>query len=155
MNRGVHLKGSRRLFSSSKGAENVEADAKPEEKVKPEETAEKIAEDTEYAQAVESLKKAESDSKSFHHRLLLKYADAENKRRERVEELKKLDSKHITAFGDKVKAIYDSLENVCATAKVKSDAPTADEKVKSFSEGLMMTRDIMKNILVKHNIVKS
>jgi molecular chaperone GrpE (heat shock protein) len=133
-------------------------DAPPAEESTKGEAAEKpdeMDEDLEYKQAAEAMSKAETQAKSLHHSLLLKYADAENKRRERVEELKKLDSKHVVAFGNKVSAIFDSLCNVCETAKAKADAPSAGEKVKSLTEGLTMTRDIMRNILVKHNIVKS
>ena len=102
-----------------------------------------------------ALSKAENESKAVHRKLLLKYADAENKRRERVEELKKLDAKYISAFGQKVSAIYESLSKVCEAAQKKAEAPNADEKVKSFTEGLVMTQGIMKNILSKHNIIKS
>ena len=100
------------------------------------------------------IEKFEQDAKDMHRKLLLKYADAENKRRERVDEIKKRDAKYISAFGLKVSAIYESLSKVCDLSQGKASAPNADEKVKSFTEGLVMTRDIMKNILEKHNIVK-
>jgi molecular chaperone GrpE (heat shock protein) len=94
----------------------------------------------------------ENNLKSTHHKLLLKYADAENKRRDRLADLKKKDSSHISKFGDKVSGIYRSLEEVCTIAQERAKSPGAEEKVKSFSEGLFMTRDIMKGILSKHNI---
>jgi molecular chaperone GrpE (heat shock protein) len=100
------------------------------------------------------IQKLESEGKDMHRKLLLKYADAENKRRERVDEIKKRDAKYISAFGGKVSAIYDSLSKVCELSETKASAPNADEKVKSFAEGLVMTRGIMKNILEKHNIGK-
>lgn len=157
-NNGVYFRHSiGQRFCGSASAKD-QSEASDTEKTKLEETSakpEEIDEDSEYHQATEALAKAEAQAKALHHNLLLKYADAENKRRERVEELKKLDARHVTGFGNKVSAIYDSLCKVCETAKAKSEAPSAEDKVKSLSEGLMMTRDIMKNILVKHSIVKS
>ena len=107
------------------------------------------------AKALDDLQKSEVTVKELHHKLLLKYADAENKRRERSVELKRRDAANIKLFADKTYGIYDSLESVCKIATEKAADPTADEKVKSFAEGLSMTRGIMKNILAKHNVVSN
>lgn len=146
-----------RYYSSAADANKAENPAadKPEKEEVSEAPTEASSEEVEYKHAVEALQKAENDAKNIHRKLLLKYADAENRRRERVEELKKLDAKYISAFGEKVSSIYESLSKVCAAAQKKAEAPSAEEKVKSFTEGLVMTQGIMKNILSKHNIIKS
>ena len=107
----------------------------------------------EYTKAAEGLTKAETSLKELHHKLLLKYADAENKRRERVEELKKRDAVYVKKMGEKTVEIYESLKGVCQLAQKKAANKTADDKVKSLSEGLVMTHGLMKNILSKHNVV--
>ena len=122
-----------------------------EEQAPPEESE---VENKEYKAALEKLEKLQTEYNATHRKLLLKYADAENKRRERVEEVKKRDAKYIKSFGEKVQEIHESLNKVCELSQAKASLPDADEKVKSFTEGLVMTRGIMKNILVKHNIVK-
>jgi molecular chaperone GrpE (heat shock protein) len=91
----------------------------------------------------------------LHHKLLLKYADAENVRRERVNDVKRRDAQYIAKFGDKVGDIYDSLVKVCDFASGKAAVPNVDEKVKSLTEGLVMTKGLMRNILEKHNIRKN
>jgi molecular chaperone GrpE (heat shock protein) len=144
-----------RLFSSAADPNKAETPTAEKSEEETETMKEASKEEIEYNQAVGALKKAEEDAKNIHRTLLMKYADAENKRRQRVEELKKLDSKHISAFGQKVSTIYESLSIVCGTAQKKAEALSADEKVKSFTEGLVMTHGIMKNILSKHNIIKS
>jgi molecular chaperone GrpE (heat shock protein) len=111
-------------------------------------------ENKEYKAALEKLEKLQAEVDASHRKLLLKYADAENKRRERVEEIKNRDAKYIKSFGEKVQEIHESLNKVCELSQSKASLLDADEKVKSFTEGLVMTRGIMKNILVKHNIVK-
>ena len=110
---------------------------------------------TDEAKALDDLQKADATVKELHHKLLLKYADAENKRRERSAELKRRDAVNIKLFADKTYGIYESLESVCKIATEKAADPTADEKVKSFAEGLSMTRGIMRNILAKHNVVSN
>jgi molecular chaperone GrpE (heat shock protein) len=110
---------------------------------------------SEYEIAVASLKKSESLSNELHRNLLFKYAEAENKRRERLEEIKRRDAKYIQSFADKTLSIYGSLEKVCTLAQAKSQEDGSSEKVRSLAEGLVMTRDIMKNILSKHNVVSS
>ena len=104
-----------------------------------------------YQKAVADLDTAEVTIRKLHGELLLKYADAENVRRERASELKKRDLGNIKVFGGKTGTIFESLDKVCTTANEKA-AKSDDEKVKSLAEGLSMTRDIMKNILEKHNI---
>ena len=106
----------------------------------------------EMAAAQDRLKQAEASLNSSHHQLLLKYAEAENKRRERLGEIKKRDTANVSKFAEKVADIYASLEDVCMVAASKKQAESREERVKSLSEGLFMTRDIMKNILAKHNV---
>lgn len=106
----------------------------------------------EMATAQDKLKQAEASLKSTHHQLLLKYAEAENKRRERQGEIKKRDTANVSKFAEKVADIFASLEDVCTVAASKIQAESTEERVKSLSEGLFMTRDIMKNILAKHNV---
>jgi molecular chaperone GrpE (heat shock protein) len=144
----------RGFCSKSNAADDSDAKQSSDTEAQDAPQTDSTPEDREYAQALEALQKAEQEAKSLHRNLLLKYADAENKRRERVEDIKKLDTKHVSAFGKKVSEIFESLTKVCDTAQSKAAAPTAGEKVKSFSEGLVMTRDIMKNILAKHSILK-
>ena len=107
-----------------------------------------------YSKASKEYEELEGSVRDLHRQLLLKYANAENKRRERLDEIKKRDTQHISNFGEKTVAIYESLVKVCELAKEKSIAPDADDKVKSLSEGLVMTQGIMKNILTKHGIMK-
>jgi molecular chaperone GrpE (heat shock protein) len=111
--------------------------------------------ETKITEADETLKKLEVEQKSLHHKLLLKYADAENVRRERVNDVKRRDAQYIAKFGDKVGDIYDSLVKVCDFASGKAAVPNVDEKVKSLTEGLVMTKGLMRNILEKHNIRKN
>ena len=106
----------------------------------------------ELTRASAELEKAQATVKELHHKLLLKYANAENKRRERSDEIRRRNSKNILTFGQKTLGIYESLAKVCDLAQDKANLPEAEEKVKSLSEGLVMTRDIFKNILSKHNI---
>lgn len=74
----------------------------------------------EMAAAQDSLKQAEASLNSSHHQLLLKYAEAENKRRERLGEIKKRDTANVSKFAEKVADIYASLEDVCMVAASKT-----------------------------------
>ena len=119
---------------------------------------EKVVEDVSsdpYNKAIHELENLENSAKDLHRQLLLKYANAENKRRERLEEVKRRDAQHISKFGEKSLKIYESLGKVCDQAKEKAATGDADEKVKSLAEGLVMTHGIMKNILAKHGLVNS
>lgn len=111
----------------------------------------KLADDN-YNKAARELETSQQLVKDLHHQLLLKYANAENTRRERVAEIKRRGDKHISQFGEKIGSIYESLAKVCATAQTRSSAPDATDKVKAFTEGLTMTQGIFKNVLEKHNI---
>lgn len=148
---------TRRFFSSPESASKK---AVPKEDANDEVTPESPAgevrateETPEYEKVVESVKKSEAEVVELHRKLLFKYAEAENKRRERLEEIKRRDTKHIASFAEKALGIFDSLEKVCTLAQSKAGVAGANDKVKSFSEGLVMTRDIMRNILSKHNVV--
>ncbi len=105
-----------------------------------------------YSKAVKELEVSQQLVKDLHNQLLLKYADAENKRRERLADLKRRGNKHIAHFGEKIALIHESLENVCDKATKRSHAPESSDKVKAFTEGLTMTQGIFKNVLEKHNI---
>ena len=129
---------------------NVEDIPVESEKIEEKQQAEQIID--EVARRYAELEKSQETARELHHKLLLKYADAENKRRERSAELKKRNAKNIASFGEKTLSIYESLAKVCDLAQEKAKLPDAEEKVKSLSEGLVMTRDIFKNILSKHNI---
>jgi len=142
-----------RYFGSSSGS--PKSDDQTTEKSS-QSTSEKAEEDISadsYSKAMDDLKNVENSAKDLHRQLLLKYANAENTRRERLEEVRRRDAQHISKFGEKVSTIYESLDKVCELAKAKAESSDADEKVKSLAEGLIMTRGIMKNILSKHGIM--
>ena len=113
-----------------------------------------MGQDDAYLKAVNELDQVQTSITNLHRELLLKYANAENKRRERIEEIKKRDAQHITKFGQKTLKIYESLVKVCDQAQAKSSLSDADDKVKSLAEGLVMTQGIMRNILTKHGIMQ-
>ncbi len=110
--------------------------------------------DDAYLKVVQELEQVQSSITNLHRELLLKYANAENKRRERIEEIKRRDAQHISKFGEKTLKIYESLVKVCDQAQSKSSLSDADDKVKSLAEGLVMTQGIMRNILTKHGIMQ-
>ncbi len=143
---------TRGLFSTSSDQKLDDKEKDVESKA----TAEKVAEENSsdpYIKAAEELQNLENSAKDLHRELLLKYANAENKRRERVEEVKRRDAQYISKFGEKTLNIYESLGKVCELAQQKANASDADEKVKSLAEGLVMTHGIMKNILNKHGLM--
>ena len=113
-----------------------------------------MGQDDAYLKVVQELEQIQVSITNLHRELLLKYANAENKRRERIEEIKRRDAQHISKFGEKTLKIYDSLVKVCDLAQSKSSLSDADDKVKSLAEGLVMTQGIMRNILTKHDIMQ-
>lgn len=151
---------SARTFFTSSGSnskaketdESMENATVPEKSGDDSQQSEQISE---YDSAIASLRKSEALSNELHRSLLFKYAEAENKRRERLEEIKRRDAKYIQSFAEKTLSIYGSLDKVCTLAQSKSQVDGSSEKVRSLAEGLVMTRDIMKNILSKHNVVSN
>jgi len=111
-------------------SKKVQPESAPEsEKVLPEENApQDVAESEEpaapiddaYAMAVKAYEAAEREGKKLHGELLLRYADAENKRRERTAELKRRDAYNISAFGAKTMSICYSSDKTCELAEKKS-----------------------------------
>ena len=144
-----------RLFSGSSDEKKVDIvdEASPSENKTADKTESPVEEDN--SKRMESLNKSESLANELHRNLLFKYAEAENKRRERLDEIKRRDAKYIKSFAEKTLSIYESLDKVCTLAESKAKVDGANEKVKSFTEGLVMTRCIMRNILAKHNVVAS
>ena len=148
-----------RTFHSAKGKAESEATETLEKESVPEAESKEAEEvstpvDDAYAAAMKEYEAVELEAKKLHGDLLLRYANAENKRRERNTEIKRRDGLNISSFGNKATSIFASLDKTCELADKKANALEADVKVKSLAEGLRMTRGIMKNILVKHNISK-
>jgi len=142
---------TRGFFSQGSPKKENNDNAVPESKAS-EEPEEQTPADVKLTEVSEKLDNMENEYKSLHHKLLLKYADAENLRRDRINDVRKRDSQYIAKFGDKVSDIYESLSKICDFANKKAAAQEAEEKVRSLTEGLVMTRGLMKNILEKHNI---
>lgn len=109
--------------------------------------------DENYSKTLKELETSQMLAKDLHHQLLLKYADAENKRRDRLAEIKRRGDRQMSQFGGKIAIIYESLAKVCESASASSKSPDASDKVKALTEGLSMTRGIFKNVLEKHNII--
>jgi molecular chaperone GrpE (heat shock protein) len=155
---GIHSGVVNRVASPVQAARYTASQAQPKSDLKEEEIpkAEEVSApeeaDSLFTKKCAELKSAEAQVKGLHHKLLLKYADAENKRRERVSEIKRRSEKRVAEFGQKIVSIQESLSKVCNIAQARSDAADSSDKVKSLAEGLVMTRGILKNVLEKHNI---
>ena len=146
-----------RCFASTDDTRNSSG-SKEDEKIKSAhddaQESPSVGQDDAYLKVVQQLEQTQGSITNLHRELLLKYANAENKRRERIEEIKRRDTQHISKFGDKTLKIYESLVKVCDQAQQKAAATDADDKVKSLAEGLVMTQGIMRNILSKHGIMQ-